>query len=277
MAGCRVCSFLLFVMLSFANAANAQTDPDSTNPLGDIPVEVQDTIVVTHHGKRKTPDSGDIYLSTDTNTHNVDSLLNSGYVMSSQELRHIPPSKIRSYQAEETFAYANDPAYWQREKPKDPDGINFVLWWRIFLIICGAFLIYGIYRLSKENFTGLFQRKPRHSAIGEKTEPEEELLTVDELEKRLGVAIATRDFRAAVRLLYLKLIKSLEEREMIPSGRLSTNRAWATVFSDPVQAGQFRALAGAYEYVFYGGFEPDETQFESIRKRFSDFSQKLPA
>ncbi len=220
----------------------------------------------------------DLRLSTDTNSLDVRDAVSSLYVPDQQELRRIPASKIRSYQAEKAFEYANDPAYWRREQPKVQNRqIDLSLYFRIFLYVCGGFLIYGIYRLAKENFSGVFSRRAKKTKADQAGSAEEDdSITDDDLEDKLAAAIGRGDLSTGVRLLYLRLIRGMRERQLVPPGSLATNRAWSAVFSDPAQARQFRSLAGAYEYVVYGGFKPDSEQFRELQKRFSDFHEKLP-
>ena len=50
-------------------------------------------------------------------------LLGMPLLMKAQELREVPDSVTAAMQKQKEFAYANDPSYWQKEKPRDDSSM----------------------------------------------------------------------------------------------------------------------------------------------------------
>jgi hypothetical protein len=73
----------------------------------------------------------------------------------------------------------------------------------------------------------------------------------------------------------LKVIRELSEKKPEEFQLSATNADMMRVFQEPEQAGDFRFLARAYEYIYYGGFVPSREQFDLLQDKFDLFHKKL--
>ena len=95
----------------------------------------------------------------------------------------------------------------------------------------------------------------------------------EEIEK----AIAQKDYRIAVRLLYLRSLKQLSDMQLIHWQIDKTNSAYVNELTDPSQKQIFSLITRQFEYVWYGNFMIDKQAFINIALLFQDFKQKLPS
>ncbi len=197
------------------------------------------------------------------------------------DLRQVPDSIIKAYQRDPNFAYANDPAYWKELPPPEPDLfdklIDFLfskLARTCIFIIFLLLIVYAVYRLARENSFNWFSREmSRNQKEGEVADQEEQApMDLDEAIRR---ASEEENFSLAIRYMYLKAIRKIFEKKDIPVRTTSTNAEMAAAFQDPQLAKEFRWLATAYEYVFYGGFVPGPEQFGYLQEKFNAFNQTM--
>ena len=86
---------------------------------------------------------------------------------------------------------------------------------------------------------------------------------------------AEGNYRMAVRYMYLRLIHTVNARNIVHIGDSFTNSEMVRAFGSHPQASEFRFLATAYEYVYYGDFVMTPEIFEELKTRFDVFQQKL--
>jgi hypothetical protein len=86
---------------------------------------------------------------------------------------------------------------------------------------------------------------------------------------------AERNYRLAVRYMYLRLIQAAREKGGIQFRDSSTNAEIALAFGSNLKADEFRFLARAYEYVFYGDFIPDQEIFNMLKNKFEQFQKSI--
>ncbi len=87
-------------------------------------------------------------------------------------------------------------------------------------------------------------------------------------------AISKRDYRQAVRYLFIELLDGMADRGLIAQTPDKTNQQY---LHEVEQTGLRQALAVLmlqYEYVWYGEFTPDEQQFSVIQKAFKQFQKE---
>ncbi len=135
----------------------------------------------------------------------------------------------------------------------------------IFVILVISLVVF---LLLKSDIVKLFVRNRKRAELDYKTENEDiRKLNVDNIIKE---AIINKNFKRAVRYLYLKLLKELDKRELILWKINKTNRDYANELAKRNLKKEFKELSLYYEYVWYGDFEISETGFENIHKRFKN-------
>jgi hypothetical protein len=97
-------------------------------------------------------------------------------------------------------------------------------------------------------------------------------LPFDEL---IAAAQASKDFRKAIRFLYLKLIKQLHDKGLLVFKREKSNRDYIHELGGLPVMPAFIELTNIYEWVWYGQFGISEEFFTGMRTRFENAKQGL--
>lgn len=192
----------------------------------------------------------------------------------SYTIRTVPDSVISKLQKKKEFAYANDPAYWKEEVQRDQlDWLNRLYifatqqWIRMFIyILLGAALLFILYRLIIVNKRFLFYSSKKLSVA-----QEEENDSEDNLEEKIEHSVKVRDYRAAIRFMYLKALYLLDAKGWIQFNAKSTNRDYLNALHPYPLAQSFRVITRNYDYVWYGEFGLNEQQFTLLQKNFEQF------
>lgn len=187
-------------------------------------------------------------------------------------LRVVPDSTLAAWKADADYVYANDPAYWKTpERHESPFAIWLLQvlgsWWT--LVVLGAVLLYAIFRIVARNNLQLFYRAARRRPA---EKPDEDPRAMeDDLEGKLQHYLQTGDYRQAVRYLYLKSLRMLDDRGLIKYHREATNHEYWQQLGDTAQAAPFRGLTRIYEKVWYGEFALGKPVFDQVHGYFEDF------
>jgi len=88
-------------------------------------------------------------------------------------------------------------------------------------------------------------------------------------------ALTVKDYRLAVRLLYLRSLKQLSDANLINWRIEKTNSAYLNELTDVEQRRRFSIVTRQFEYVWYGDFPVDGQSFNSINSFFQEFKQAL--
>jgi len=188
--------------------------------------------------------------------------------------RSVPDTTLSRLKSLREFEYANDPEYWIKKKKKErtSNGLdNFFDWLfgssvvRIIMyILLGLIILYTLYRIIDNN--NLFYNSSRRT-INNTSEDAIEMED-DNLDEKIKKAIADKDHRKAVRYMYFKTLRQLDQRGWIRYHTQATNYDYITQVSSYPVAGDFKFLTQVYEYVWYGGFELTEEQFGIVHSNF---------
>ena len=87
--------------------------------------------------------------------------------------------------------------------------------------------------------------------------------------------VSKRNFRNAVRLLHLKILKELEEKGIIRYAREKTNRDYSREITDIRLRTAFFNLAGIYNRVWFGNYNLSEEEYERLSSGFYLFSKEI--
>jgi hypothetical protein len=255
------CLFIFFMLPGYGTLF-AQASADTS--IATDTVQASDTVTATGNEEVQS---------------NVDSLYNpvvdSGYLPF--PTRVVPKRQVQTYLDNPDYAYANDPEYWAKRAPEKPGTFSGLLNSRIFQwIIFGGIIclvLVGIYQLARENnFSWLTRKGSQYSSVEDVEIPDEEMDYDDAIRKYQEEG----NYRLAIRFMYLRLIRTVKEKSGIPFRDSSTNAEIAGALSQHPQAGEFRYLTIAYEYVFYGGFIPNQELFVSLKNKFDALQNIRP-
>ena len=194
----------------------------------------------------------------------------------STQLRKVPDSIVRKLQAQDDFWYVNYPFQKKKVEIEDDrsifDGPFFqaLLW----ILIIGGFVVFLIIYLSSGN-VGLFRR--RNMPIISR---EEETLETDNIfeinyQREIDKAVNNGDYRLAIRLLYLRTLKNLSDRNIIQYKQDRTNFDYLVQLHPTKYYNDFFRVTRNYEFAWYGQFEIDPAKYNIIRNDFENFGHNL--
>jgi hypothetical protein len=95
-----------------------------------------------------------------------------------------------------------------------------------------------------------------------------------DIDRLLREALERNDFRAAIRLYYIRLLKHLNSGGYIAWKKDKTNRDYATELSASSFVRQFRKLMIAYEIIWYGERTPSAEEFKKLQGNFIDIQNQ---
>jgi hypothetical protein len=196
-------------------------------------------------------------------------------------LRSVPDSVLRRMRKEKDFLYANDSSYWI--KKKQPEKKSFIENLVDFLgrqsvkttiyILLACVLLFAIYRMIVINNLYVFyspgKQKPEDDEIPNA------MIDDVELDEKIETAEKNSDFRLAVRFRYLKTLHLLNAKNWINYHAKATNNDYVNQMHPHKQLNEFQFLTRAYEYVWYGDFKLNESQYLRIRTNFNDFYKSV--
>jgi hypothetical protein len=130
-----------------------------------------------------------------------------------------------------------------------------------------------VFIIIKLTGTNIFSRKSKEIEIpySESLENIHEITFDEEIEK----ATSNRNYRLAVRLLYLRTLKQLNDAQLIQWQLGKTNLAYLNELQDQTQKQSFGILTRQFEYVWYGDFSVDGQSYQNINILFHDFKMML--
>jgi len=193
-------------------------------------------------------------------------------------MREVPVPVVDSLKKLKVFEYANDPEYWIKEKDKEykPGFWDFVgrlfmnvyFKWFIYLLF-GSVLLWALYKIIISNNLFLFQSK--NKKLREEIVEDEIQMEESTLDQKIAQMIAEKNYRPAVRYLYIKVLQQLNEKGWIKYHAQATNYDYINQMSQNKWSTDFRFLTTVYEYVWYGEFEITDEQFSIVHSRFNNF------
>jgi hypothetical protein len=191
----------------------------------------------------------------------------------SLRMRKLPDSAVVALQRDEDFWYANYvfPKKEEKANTKPRSKINFydILLW--FLIIGGFVAFLAIYLINSN--VGLFRRSK--TLKGEEWDTELEDIFSINYNKEIEKAVNAGNYRLAVRLMFLRTLRNLSDKNIIQYKQDRTNFDYLMQLSNTIWYKPFLWLARNYEYVWYGKFNIDEKQFDIIKDEFNNLQRQL--
>lgn len=136
-------------------------------------------------------------------------------------------------------------------------------------VLIAAVIVAIVLLVLKNDIRAVFYGKSASVAIDFKEFDEDiHKINFDEL---IEDAINKRDYRKAVRLHFLKLLKELTDKNLISWQIDKTNNDYSMELSNSKFSSKFKELALMYEYIWYGDFQLDEHNFKSSINKFKEF------
>lgn len=141
------------------------------------------------------------------------------------------------------------------------------------MILCAIALIYFIVKnISPSSGNTEVTNNLRPS---EQLKDIEKDLNKSDLEKALEAALAANDYRTAIRIYYLMIVKELSNKQWIKWKQDKTNGEYLREMSLREEYHTFRELTINFEKVWYGDAIINEERFSSMRPSFDLFIQQI--
>ncbi|TGD78877.1 DUF4129 domain-containing protein [Hymenobacter wooponensis] len=202
-------------------------------------------------------------------------------------LRRPPEKRLQDLRGQREFQYVKP-----NEEPKDPSMWS-LLWWRlsewfrkllsgadyenrgryVVYALFGVAFLYVLARLLRLDFTNVFGRRartvplPYESAI-------EDIHAVD-FTASLTEAESAANYRLAVRLGYLQVLRHLTERHLIDWQPEKTNHHYLQELAGTRWAPDFATLTRQFEYVWYGELPIAPGDYPALRESRQQFLHQL--
>lgn len=200
----------------------------------------------------------------------------------------IDETVLRGFDAERITAYKADPDLdYDRDLRREPslwDRFKEWFWWwlekvlgnraagfivnNLIYIITVVVLVAAIVILSRHGLRRVFHGAPR--SAGQVIAVEEDIRQLD-LSALINEAERTGDFRRAIRLHYLLVLRRLVDDGMLQWSPDRTDRDYMAQIKDPALRSRFAHAALVFQWVWYGHAEVDRDRYESIRRPFIEF------
>jgi hypothetical protein len=189
------------------------------------------------------------------------------------QFRRLPGSRVKALRNDKAFWYANE-SFKKKEKKKRDTGFssNPVFQSILWLVIIGGFITFLVIYLSNSN-AGLF-RKSRKIAEEETGIETGDIFTIN-YQHEIDKAVEQNNFRLAVRLRFLRLLRDLSDKNIIQYKQDSTNFDYLVQLRKSALYADFFRLARNYEYSWYGQFEIDKAKYSIIKNDFENFERRL--
>lgn len=147
-------------------------------------------------------------------------------------------------------------------------------WGKVFAYIIGVVIVVVVVMmLLKVNAFQIF-----YSGHGAGTMPQNilnENIHEMDFDKLINEAVDERDYRKAIRLLFLHALKMLADKHLIQWDQSKTNHDYmAELKAGDLQKG-FHELNYYFEYAWYGNFYVNDEMFSKVRNTFADWKAKV--
>lgn len=122
---------------------------------------------------------------------------------------------------------------------------------------------------------------PGASLLGDPQEPqvyfneEEEIIQSANISKLIEEAIATRDYRLAIRYYYLRLLKNLDRQGIIKYEYQKTNAEYLSEIKEQDLQHSVKRIIRLYNFIWYGNFSVTAEDFNTVRETFRSIETNL--
>ncbi len=150
-------------------------------------------------------------------------------------------------------------------------GGNFLY---IAIIIFVLAIAYLAYILLNEGSSGLFSSK-RTKKLDSTNEITAETIENTDLDSLIKKAEKAEDYRLAIRYNYLSVLKSLSLKGIIKYEDEKTNGEYQQEIENQNLNSKFSYVSYLYNYIWYGEFYVDQSQYFQAKNNFAQLLQKI--
>lgn len=204
---------------------------------------------------------------------------------SSQVTIRMPSGEaVESLKADRDFSYlyapARDDSWWSHfwiwlgqqlsQVLSEGEGLDF---WGFFLtriipwtIVLTAIVLVTMKLLGVDADSFLRKKSVSPAVVFSETRGD---IPQEDFDQRLEEALGKRNFRQAIRLYYLEILRQLSGARLIEWHPDKTNRHYLREIGDGEIQERFGRLTRTFEYIWYGEASPGQQDFEAVRAEFA--------
>ncbi len=189
--------------------------------------------------------------------------------------RHLPPAEIAKMKKERSFWYADSAFKEKLVKYDSYEPVGEKKWFRFLLwfIIIGGFAVGLMWWLAGNN-VGLFRKKDLRADGNDAEGMPEDIFAIN-YQREIDKASAEGNFRLAIRLMFLRLLKNLSDKNVIHYKQDRTNFDYLVQLRPTDYYTPFFRLVRHYEYSWYGHFDVTENGYHVIRNEFDQLENQI--
>ncbi|WP_340066728.1 DUF4129 domain-containing protein [Ascidiimonas aurantiaca] len=208
------------------------------------------------------------------------------------EKKQIDPEALEAYRSKKEYDYTpekNTSGWWEHFKTWFlgvlKRFLESVFGYEVtsgFLNTFFYVLIYGSLALLLFLLIMLFAKVPTRSFLSTHPNPqtvaiteEEALMQQEDLSALINKALVQKNYRLAIRYLYLKALKQLSGKGYVKWEPQKTNDEYLKELTVKPLKNHFLEITRIYDFVWYGNFSVDEPGFLKIQQVFNNLEQKL--
>jgi hypothetical protein len=192
--------------------------------------------------------------------------------------RSVSAYTLDSLRKDGDYWYANlAPPKKKAEEPENnKDSIFREKWFRnlLWIVILGSFIGVVIWYLVSSNIL-LFRKKAKSFVEGEAEEINTDDIFSIRYEPEIAKAENSGNYRFAIRLWYLFVLKDLSEKSLIEYQPGRTNHDYAMQLYKTSYGRDFSRLTRNFEYTWYGQFSVSADTYQTLRNDFLSFQKTL--
>lgn len=261
--------FLLTAVLLFVPALlPAQSDGDST--------------IIVEEGVKEPSGEADEYGDTTIPPGRENHFLEkNGTDSFSVNERSLPPGYGKKLKEDKDFWYADTNVNKKEKKKLGSSGSSYIpfgqrTWVQtlLWLIIIGGFAGAIMWYLADSN-VGLFRKKRIAVSPDAGTEEMPEDIFAINYQKEIDKAVKQGNYRLAVRMMFLRLLKDLSDKDVIKYKQDKTNLDYLMELSSTAHYPSFFRLTRHFEYCWYGQFEVTGETYRVIASQFDQFEKQI--
>ena len=196
--------------------------------------------------------------------------------------RNIPVEKVKALKKEDAFWYADKESA-EKEKSSEPEKMKkpyiplgqrtwfqTVLW----MVIIGGFAVLLIWFLAGSQ-AGLFRNSRKIRVVPQNEDTITEDIFAIQYDTEIDRAARLGNYRLAIRLMYLRLLKEMTLKNIIVYKKDKTNSEYLFQLRPTSYYHDFFKLTRMYEYTWYGLFDIPGDGFQAIKKDFEQMQKKV--
>ncbi len=155
-------------------------------------------------------------------------------------------------------------------------GLHLASWFwsNIWLVIFIVALVIAVIALRGRVFSKVFARNALEAGV---VRTLEEDITADDLPEQLAEAERMGEWRKALRLQYLLVLRNLVDEGRITWRPQHTDRDFQAQLKDEEERSRFGRLSFTFKWVWYGEAPLDRAQYEQLSTAFIDFRSNRAA